>query len=114
MARLYSNENFPVPVVERLRLMGHDVLTSQEAGRASQCIPDEEVLRFAIEQQRAILTLNRRHFVSLHQNVNGAHYGVIVCHVDPDFGRFASNVHQMIESTGNDLARKLIRVNRKE
>ena len=26
MARLYSNENFPLPVVEILRSLGHDVL----------------------------------------------------------------------------------------
>ena len=30
MARLYSNENFPLPVVERLRALGHEVLTIQE------------------------------------------------------------------------------------
>ena len=44
MARLYSNENFPRPVVEALRHRGHDVLTSLEAGRANQGIPDDEVL----------------------------------------------------------------------
>jgi hypothetical protein len=27
MARLYSNENFPLPVVEELLRLGHDVLT---------------------------------------------------------------------------------------
>jgi hypothetical protein len=27
-ARLYSNENFPLPVVEALRMRGHDVLTT--------------------------------------------------------------------------------------
>lgn len=32
MARLYSNENFPLPVVEKLRTLGHDVLTIQETG----------------------------------------------------------------------------------
>jgi hypothetical protein len=38
MARLYSNENFPLPVVHRLRTLGHDVLTIQEAGgRVSRC-----------------------------------------------------------------------------
>ena len=32
MARFYTDENFPRPVIEFLRAMGHDVLTSQEAG----------------------------------------------------------------------------------
>ena len=47
MARLYSNENFPLPVVEQLRWLGHDVLTIQETGKADQALPDAEVLAFA-------------------------------------------------------------------
>ena len=35
MAAIYANENFPQRVVEALREIGHDVLTSQEADRAS-------------------------------------------------------------------------------
>ncbi len=31
MARLYSNEDLPLSVVERFRALGHDVLTVQEA-----------------------------------------------------------------------------------
>ena len=44
MASLYSNENFPLPVVEKLRALGHDVLTIQEAGKADQALPDKEIL----------------------------------------------------------------------
>jgi hypothetical protein len=36
LARLYADENFPQPAVERLRALGHDVLTVQEAGKAQQ------------------------------------------------------------------------------
>ena len=46
MARLYSNENFPLPAVEELRRLGHDVLTIQDAAQASQAISDEFVLAF--------------------------------------------------------------------
>jgi hypothetical protein len=35
MARFYSDENFPLPVVEELRKLGHDVLTIHEAGQAN-------------------------------------------------------------------------------
>jgi hypothetical protein len=45
--RLYADENFPQPTVVALRAMGHDVLTTQEAGNAGQSIPDDEVLRYA-------------------------------------------------------------------
>jgi predicted nuclease of predicted toxin-antitoxin system len=59
MVSLYSNENFPKRVVDELRRLGHDVLTSYEAGLANQKIPDDQVLQFAISQNRAVLTLNR-------------------------------------------------------
>ncbi|MGO9468174.1 MAG: DUF5615 family PIN-like protein [Isosphaeraceae bacterium] len=62
MARLYADENFPVPVVEELRSLRHDVLTSHEAGRSGQGVSDEQVLDDAILEQRAVLTLNRKHF----------------------------------------------------
>jgi hypothetical protein len=55
--RLYANENFPLPVVEELRRLGHDVLTSLDAGKAGQAIPDDEVLAFAIAEGRALLTI---------------------------------------------------------
>ena len=45
MARLYADEDFPLPVVEELRRLGHDVLTVQEAGRANQGIDDATVSR---------------------------------------------------------------------
>ena len=38
MAKLYANENFPFPVVEELRKLGHDVLTVQESGKAGQAL----------------------------------------------------------------------------
>ncbi len=64
MARLYSNENFPLPVGEKLRQLGHDVLTIQETGKGGQRIEDEEVLEFACADDRILLTLNRKHFIS--------------------------------------------------
>jgi len=60
MARLYSDENFPLTVVVSLRDLGHDVLTVQETGKADQAVPDDEILRFAAADNRAVLkcTLN--------------------------------------------------------
>lgn len=79
MALLYSNENFPRRVVEELRRLGHDVLTSLEAGRANQRIPDDQVLEFAVAEKRALLTLNRLDFFRLHQSTQGRHSGIIAC-----------------------------------
>lgn len=81
MARFYADEQFPLPVVEFLRALGHDVLTVREAGNAEQGIPDDEVLAFAIGQERSILTINKYDFVRLHRR-NDNHYGIVVCSDD--------------------------------
>ncbi len=43
MAKLYADEQFPYPVVEVLRRLGHDVLTVQESGKAELRIPDDNL-----------------------------------------------------------------------
>jgi hypothetical protein len=53
LARLYANENFPQPVVETLRHLGHDVLTTHDTGHSGKGLPDSDVLRFAVSQGRA-------------------------------------------------------------
>lgn len=110
MARLYSNENFPLPVVEELRRLGHDVLTVVEAGKAEQAISDPEVVAFATGDGRAVLTINRKHFVRLH-HVNASHAGIIVCTLDLDFSGQAERISAAIALQG-DLHGQLIRINR--
>jgi len=83
MAQLYANENFPQPVVEELRRLGHEVLTTHEAGEAGKSVPDEQVLAFASSEGRVLVTLNRKHFIHLH-NTNSDHAGIIVCTFDAD------------------------------
>jgi hypothetical protein len=110
MARLYSNENFPLPVVEILRELGHDVRTIQETGRAGQAVSDQAVLAFAIQEKRAVLTPNRKHFVRLHKE-QPVHSGIIVCTFDPDFTGLAHRIHSVIKDL-SQLEGQLLRVNR--
>jgi len=84
MARLSADENFPLPVVLTLRQLGHDVWTIQEAGMANQSIDDAAVLAFAHNDSRAVLTINRRHFVRLH-HLGLKHSDILVCTFDPRF-----------------------------
>ncbi|HVC96392.1 MAG TPA: DUF5615 family PIN-like protein [Pirellulales bacterium] len=110
MARFYANENFPFPIVEELRRLGHDALTVAETGKASQKVTDEEVLDFAISNSRAVLTLNRRHFIRLHGQRVG-HAGIVVCTYDPDFVAVARRIHAAI-SGASEFAGQLIRITR--
>jgi hypothetical protein len=108
MARFYSNENVPLPVVEEFRRLGHDVLTSLEAGTANQRAPDREVLRFAVSQSRVLLTLNRNHFVKLHRE-DPAHCGIIACTFDRNFTGQAAKIHELTRET-IDFTGRLMRV----
>ncbi len=111
MASFYSNENFPQGTVDALRQLGHNVLTSHEAGRSRQSIPDDEVLSFATDQSRAVLTLNRRDFIALHGTTSGKHAGIIVCTQDANFQAQAQRIHDAVAGTAA-LAGQLLRVNR--
>jgi predicted nuclease of predicted toxin-antitoxin system len=108
VAQLYADEQFPYLTSDVLRQLGHDVLTVQQAGKANQGIPDDEVLAFATEQSRAILTLNRRDFIRLH-NQDSNHAGIIACTDDGDKVRLAERIDAMIQ-VEEPLDGRLIRV----
>ncbi len=110
MARFHANENYPLPVAEELRLLGHDVLTIQETAQSGRAMPDEAVLAFAHADGRILVTLNRRHFIRLH-NDGAEHSGIVVCTFDPDFHGQAQRVHSAVEQEP-DLVGKLVRVSR--
>ena len=109
MDLLYANENFPIQVVRELRQLGYDVLTSQEAGNGNRAVPDEDVLAFASEQGRALLTINRRDFLRLHRH-NPVHAGMILCSQDPDVPGQATRIHRAVQKVG-DMRNQAIRVN---
>lgn len=110
MTRLYSIENFPLPVVEELRRLGHDVVTIQESGKANQEYPDEGVLALAISDNRAVLTINRKDFRNLHRETSD-HKEIIICTADLDFIGQAQRIYDAIEAV-DSLDGQLIRVNR--
>jgi predicted nuclease of predicted toxin-antitoxin system len=109
MADLYADEQFPREVVNQLRDLSHDVLTVQEADNRGE--PDENVLAFATDQGRAVVTLNRKDFFRLHRESDD-HGGILACTEDTNWDRLAKNVHAAI-GENKPLAGKLIRVNRK-
>jgi len=112
MARFYSNENFPLPAVLELRRLGHDVMTVAEAGGAGIPMTDAEVLSFATADARAVITLNRRHFLALHRQRTN-HAGIVVCTVDPDFTALARHIHEALAPFHDDLSGQLVRVTRR-
>lgn len=108
MAALYADEQFPKAVAEKLRSSNHDVLTVQEAARQGDS--DEKVLAFAAQQERIVLTINRRDFIRLHRQ-DPDHAGIVVCKQDHDWQRLAANVNRVLTDS-ESLKGKLLRVRR--
>lgn len=110
MASFYTNENLPIKIAQYLRQMGHNVLTLHEAGKANQRIPDEDVLAFAAQSGRILLTLNRWDFIVLHTK-STQHAGIMVCTQNPNLLQQAEQIDKAVTEAGN-MKEILIRVNR--
>jgi predicted nuclease of predicted toxin-antitoxin system len=113
MVRLYADENFELPVIKKLREKGYDILTALEAGNANQGIPDEDVLAFAIQDNRAVITLNYNDFKNLHKRDNN-HHGIVICistRRKEDRGDLVDRINLALKDR-ESLDNELIRVNR--
>lgn len=108
MALFYADENFDYGIVERLRILGHDVLTVQEAGEQGR--DDARVLERATAEGRCVLTFDRPDFKRLHRR-NPAHAGIVSCTRDNDRDALAARIDQAVSAAGS-VAGQHIRVNR--
>lgn len=108
MSLLYADENFPQGAVVELRALGHDVLTALEAGQANQKISDPAVLAYATSLGRAVLTINRRHFIKLHKTT-AKHAGIVACTSDKDVVALAQRIHPAVTAAGI-LDNQLLRI----
>lgn len=111
MAQLFADEDFPFPVVEFLRTLSHDVMTTRDAGLAGQGTDDSVILATATQLDRAVLTMNRRDYFALHA-ADSNHAGIIACRFDSDVAALAGRIHAAI-TTLTALAGLLIRINRR-
>lgn len=111
MAKLYTNENMDQAVVEILLSLNHDVLTTSDAGKANQGIPDEEVLAFAHSENRIVVTFNYQDFKRLHR-LSSEHSGIIICTEDRDIAALAHRIHAALEEAAGNFGNQLIRINR--
>jgi predicted nuclease of predicted toxin-antitoxin system len=110
MARFYADEQFPKAATNYLRLLGHDVLTVQEAGNANQKIPDDRVLAYATDHERAVLTINRQDFIRLHKEQIDR-CGIVACTENRDYQRLAAKIDEAVCSV-DSLNGQLLRITR--
>jgi predicted nuclease of predicted toxin-antitoxin system len=109
MLKFYSNENFPIEMVNLLRGRGYDVLTSYEAGQANQKIPDDEVLMYATNAGRTVITENRQDFMNLYFTTSN-HAGIVICKADRDYAGKVQVLHDFFTQDKQPMDNRLLRV----
>ncbi len=80
--RLYLDEHVDPALASHLRRAGYDVLTTQEAGRAGQRVPDESQLELAASEGRALLSNDLDDYPVIDTEWKargGEHAGIILC-----------------------------------
>jgi uncharacterized protein with PIN domain len=107
MVLFYADENFDKPTVQALRSLGFDVLTVQEAGQRRG--GDPQVLAFATQHNRAVLTHDRHDFKRLHR-LNSQHAGIVSCTRDADAHALAVRIQAAVAAPAV-LAGHHLRVN---
>jgi predicted nuclease of predicted toxin-antitoxin system len=107
--QFYSNENFPIAMVNLLRAEDYDVLTSYEAGQANQSIPDDRVLQYATTTNRILITENHQDFIDLHR-ITPEHPGIIIFKFDRDYTGKIKAMKDFLNTDGQPLANRLLRI----
>lgn len=111
MTKLYADENFRQKIVDGLLKKGLDIKTSHEANNHGLSDPDQ--LEYATEQNRIILTDNRKDFIALHRS-KIEHAGIYSYKPDTLSVEEATRRTQYVSSTITDMHNTHVRINKEE
>jgi hypothetical protein len=107
--RLYFDEDVSVDIVSNLRQRGFDVLSTHEA-RLLQ-LDDDAQLAFAVQEQRALVTHNRRDFELRHEQAlaeGHTHCGIIIARRRANEAAVVSRLLALLNSvTAEEMANQL-------
>jgi predicted nuclease of predicted toxin-antitoxin system len=107
--KLLLDEQIWVYLATLLREQGYDVIHIYEAGLESK--PDHEVLRSAVENHRAVVTFNIKHFVPLarqYSEEGKEHYGLVVSDEIPQ-GELQRRVTKLLNSVSAEELKNMVR-----
>ena len=96
-AKLYVDEDITDALARTLRAAGYDAISVHETALRSRS--DEAQLRYAIQQGRAFLTCNVKHFpriASRYDDEGRSHFGVIVSN-QLEFGEMFRRVRYLLD-----------------
>ena len=107
--KLLLDEQIWVHLAELLREQGFDVIHVYESDLEQT--PDSEVLRSAVENHRAVVTFNTKHFIPLAREYfteGKEHYGIVVSDEIPQ-GELQRRVTKLLESVSAEELKNMVR-----
>ena len=106
--RLYLDEDVHKRVASALRLRGFDVISAHEVGR--QAFNDEEQLRFATAEGRALFTYNAADYLRLHVEwlQRGEEHGGIIVSDQASLGEIIRRLLNLLNCLAADEVRSQI------
>jgi predicted nuclease of predicted toxin-antitoxin system len=109
MVKLYLDEDCSDKKLKKVLIeFGYDVQTTAEANNIGK--DDKTQLIYAVSQNRAIVTHNRKDFIRIHKKTPN-HTGIIVCTQNPNNQQLAEKIDEKIRNI-DQLTNLLLRVNR--
>ncbi len=107
MTKLYLNEDCSDRRLKKILVeFGYDVQTTYEVNNIGK--DDKNQLIYAVSQNRAFVTHNRKDFIRIHKE-NPNHSGIIVCTQNPNNQQLAEKIDEKIRNIDR-LTNLLLRV----
>lgn len=106
--RLFTDEMIFPSLAPELRRLGYDAESCPEAKRSYQKISDYSQLAYATQEDRTILTFNRRHFVRLDRDWHARgrrHGGIIISDQVSDFHELVRRVRLHLDTVEDRVQR---------
>lgn len=107
--KLYFDEDMSAIVAAKLRKIGWDVLTTQQAGNSGKS--DVAQLEYASREGRILVTRNYADFQEIHQQFlqkRKPHAGIIICFWRPDSQRMVEALIETLEKVSSQKSQTLL------
>jgi hypothetical protein len=111
--KLFTDEMVSPQLAHRLVRQFYDVVCCRDRGRSNKKIPDSEQIKYATQDDRAILTYNPTEYAAIHQTwlaTGNGHSGIIISDQIDDIAELERRVKRHLDTVhpGDQYNRLLV------
>lgn len=98
---LFTDEMVSPQLAHRLAGQFYDVVCCRDRGRSNKKIPDSEQIKYAAQENRAILTYNATEYAAIHRTwiaTGNSHAGIIISEQIDDIAELERRVKRHLDT----------------